>query len=147
MPRDRSSWLQTPPEIVPEWYLLPFYAILRAFDFNIGPIDSKLAGVLAMFASIGILFVLPGGTAADGGHRPALTWSEATRIEWGVILLFGGSRFSNMMGDVAKGIKNFKKGMAEDDDKAAEPSRLEAPRPADPAATPTREADRTVQDR
>jgi quinol-cytochrome oxidoreductase complex cytochrome b subunit len=51
--------LQTPPEIVPEWYLLPFYAILRAFDFNIGPIDSKLAGVLAMFASIGILFMLP----------------------------------------------------------------------------------------
>jgi ubiquinol-cytochrome c reductase cytochrome b subunit len=51
--------LQTPPEIVPEWYLLPFYAILRAFDFNIGPIDSKLAGVLAMFASIGILFFLP----------------------------------------------------------------------------------------
>jgi len=51
--------LQTPPEIVPEWYLLPFYAILRAFDFNIGPIDSKLAGVLAMFAAIGILFLLP----------------------------------------------------------------------------------------
>jgi quinol-cytochrome oxidoreductase complex cytochrome b subunit len=51
--------LQTPAEIVPEWYLLPFYAILRAFDFNIGPIDSKLAGVLAMFASIGVLFVLP----------------------------------------------------------------------------------------
>ncbi len=51
--------LQTPPEIVPEWYLLPFYAILRAFDFNIGPIDSKLGGVLAMFASIGVLFVLP----------------------------------------------------------------------------------------
>ena len=51
--------LQTPPEIVPEWYLLPFYAILRAFDFNIGPIDSKVAGVLAMFASIGVLFVLP----------------------------------------------------------------------------------------
>jgi ubiquinol-cytochrome c reductase cytochrome b subunit len=49
----------TPPEIVPEWYLLPFYAILRAFDFNIGPIDSKLAGVMAMFASIGVLFVLP----------------------------------------------------------------------------------------
>jgi sec-independent protein translocase protein TatA len=33
-----------------------------------------------------------------------------------VILLFGGSRFSNMMGDVAKGIKQFKKGMAEDDE-------------------------------
>ena len=51
--------LQTPPEIVPEWYLLPFYAVLRALDFNIGPIDSKLAGVLAMFASIGVLFILP----------------------------------------------------------------------------------------
>ena len=55
----RANPLQTPPEIVPEWYLLPFYAILRAFDFDIGPIDSKLAGVLAMFASIGVLFVLP----------------------------------------------------------------------------------------
>lgn len=54
-----ANALQTPPEIVPEWYLLPFYAILRAFDFNIGPIDSKVAGVLAMFASIGVLFVLP----------------------------------------------------------------------------------------
>jgi sec-independent protein translocase protein TatA len=44
-----------------------------------------------------------------------------------VILLFGGSRFSNMMGDVAKGIKQFKKGMAEDDDavKPAAPTRLE----------------------
>ncbi len=51
--------LQTPPEIVPEWYLLPFYAILRAFDFNIGPIDSKVAGVFAMFLSIGVLFILP----------------------------------------------------------------------------------------
>ncbi len=51
--------VQTPPEIVPEWYLLPFYAILRAFDFNMGPIDSKTAGVFAMFLSIGVLFVLP----------------------------------------------------------------------------------------
>jgi sec-independent protein translocase protein TatA len=32
------------------------------------------------------------------------------------ILLLGGGRFSNMMGDVAKGVKNFKKGMSEDDD-------------------------------
>jgi sec-independent protein translocase protein TatA len=49
-----------------------------------------------------------------------------------VILLFGGSRFSNMMGDVAKGIKQFKRGMAEDEDKPAEPTRIEgkpAPEP------------------
>lgn len=34
-----------------------------------------------------------------------------------VMLLFGGKRFSTMMGDVAKGLKNFKAGMADDDDK------------------------------
>jgi len=44
--------LVTPAHIVPEWYLLPFYAILRS-------IPDKLAGVLAMFGSIAILFVLP----------------------------------------------------------------------------------------
>ena len=33
-----------------------------------------------------------------------------------ILLLFGGNRFSAMMGDVAKGLKSFKKGMAEDDD-------------------------------
>ncbi|MEZ5922561.1 MAG: cytochrome b N-terminal domain-containing protein [Parvularculaceae bacterium] len=51
--------LVTPPHIVPEWYFLPFYAILRAITFNIGPITSKLGGVIAMFASIGVLFILP----------------------------------------------------------------------------------------
>jgi len=58
--------LQTPPHIVPEWYFLPFYAILRAFTadaFIYWPISwlmsAKLAGVLAMFASILVLFVLP----------------------------------------------------------------------------------------
>jgi ubiquinol-cytochrome c reductase cytochrome b subunit len=42
----------TPSHIVPEWYLLPYYAILRA-------IPNKLLGVLAMFGSIFILFALP----------------------------------------------------------------------------------------
>ena len=51
--------LQTPAHIVPEWYFLPFYAMLRAITFNIGPIDSKLGGVLVMFGSIIILFFLP----------------------------------------------------------------------------------------
>ena len=44
--------LQTPPEIVPEWYFLPFYAILRS-------VPDKLLGVLMMFGSILVLFVLP----------------------------------------------------------------------------------------
>jgi ubiquinol-cytochrome c reductase cytochrome b subunit len=42
----------TPPSIVPEWYLLPFYAILRS-------IPNKLLGVVAMFGSLFILLVLP----------------------------------------------------------------------------------------
>jgi ubiquinol-cytochrome c reductase cytochrome b subunit len=69
--------LQTPPEIVPEWYLLPFYAILRAFDFNIGPIDSKTAGVFAMFLSIGVLFVLPWldtSRVRSMRYRPTARW-------------------------------------------------------------------------
>ena len=63
-----------------------------------------------------------------------------------VILLFGGSRFSNMMGDVAKGIKQFKKGMAEDDDDTP-PTRIEG-KPA-PAAEPTvtREAEAVREER
>ena len=51
--------LVTPAHIVPEWYLLPFYAMLRAVNFNLGPIDAKLMGVLVMFGSIAILFVVP----------------------------------------------------------------------------------------
>jgi quinol-cytochrome oxidoreductase complex cytochrome b subunit len=49
----------TPPHIVPEWYLLPFYAILRAITFDIWFIPAKLIGVVAMFASILILMFLP----------------------------------------------------------------------------------------
>ncbi len=44
--------LVTPAHIVPEWYFLPFYAILRA-------VPSKLGGVMLMFAAIGVLFLLP----------------------------------------------------------------------------------------
>jgi len=44
--------LVTPAHIVPEWYFLPFYAILRS-------IDNKLIGVIAMFAGVCILFALP----------------------------------------------------------------------------------------
>ena len=44
--------LQTPAHIVPEWYFLPFYAILRA-------VPDKLLGVLLMFAAVMVLFFLP----------------------------------------------------------------------------------------
>jgi quinol-cytochrome oxidoreductase complex cytochrome b subunit len=49
----------TPAHIVPEWYFLPFYAILRAIDFNILFIDSRLGGVIFFAASILILFFVP----------------------------------------------------------------------------------------
>jgi len=49
----------TPPHIVPEWYFLPFYAILRAFTQDIWFISAKLQGVVAMFSAIIILFFLP----------------------------------------------------------------------------------------
>jgi len=44
--------MQTPPAIVPEWYLLPFYAILRS-------IPNKLLGVIAMFSAILIILAMP----------------------------------------------------------------------------------------
>jgi ubiquinol-cytochrome c reductase cytochrome b subunit len=47
-----ANSLVTPAHIVPEWYYLPFYAILRS-------IPDKLGGVIAMFASILILYFLP----------------------------------------------------------------------------------------
>ena len=51
-----------------------------------------------------------------------------------VVLLFGGGRVSTLMGDVAKGIKSFKKGMAEDDDDLTRPPpRLRNQPPVDPA--------------
>jgi quinol-cytochrome oxidoreductase complex cytochrome b subunit len=56
---DKANPLSTPAHIVPEWYYLPFYAILRAITFNVGPIDAKLGGVIAMFGSILVWFVLP----------------------------------------------------------------------------------------
>jgi sec-independent protein translocase protein TatA len=43
-----------------------------------------------------------------------------------VMLLFGKGRFSDMMGDVAKGIKSFKKGMAEEDEPKAAERRVES---------------------
>ena len=44
--------LVTPPHIVPEWYFLPFYAILRA-------VPNKLLGVILLFGSLAVLFILP----------------------------------------------------------------------------------------
>ena len=62
----KADPLLTPPSIVPEWYFLPFYAILRAIDFDLAIpfvgvvlVPAKLLGVIAMFAAIITLFFLP----------------------------------------------------------------------------------------
>ena len=62
----QANPLVTPAHIVPEWYYLPFYAILRA-------VPDKLGGVIAMFASILILFALPWldtSKVRSGNYRP-----------------------------------------------------------------------------
>jgi ubiquinol-cytochrome c reductase cytochrome b subunit len=62
--------LVTPPHIVPEWYFLPFYAILRA-------VPSKLGGVVLMFASIAILAFLPWldmSRVRSTKYRPIYRW-------------------------------------------------------------------------
>jgi ubiquinol-cytochrome c reductase cytochrome b subunit len=65
--------LSTPANIVPEWYFWPFYAILRAFTVDFLFIPAKLLGVVAMFASILLLFFLPGldtSPVRSGHYRP-----------------------------------------------------------------------------
>ena len=58
-----------------------------------------------------------------------------------ILLLFGKGRFSDMMGDVAKGIKSFKKGMSEDDDAVAPPKRIEPDRSVEAPAERSRTLD------
>lgn len=62
--------MQTPPAIVPEWYLLPFYAILRS-------IPNKLVGVIAMFGALLILMILP---KTDLGYTKGLQFRIFTKI-------------------------------------------------------------------
>ena len=69
--------LSTPAHIVPEWYFWPFYAILRAFTVDF-ILPAKLWGVVAMFASILLLFFLPWldkSPVRSGSYRPMFKWS------------------------------------------------------------------------
>ncbi len=69
--------LVTPPHIVPEWYFLPFYAILRV-------IPDKLFGVLFMFGSIALLFFMPW---LDGAKVRSLTFRPIYRaLFWSFVI-------------------------------------------------------------
>ena len=90
--------LVTPPHIVPEWYFLPFYAILRSATFDVWFVSAKLLGVLLMLASVAILFVLPwldGSPVRSARFRPVykqMFWIFAADC---VILGIVGSRPPN----------------------------------------------------
>src|SRR3546814_18840955 len=65
--------LSTPAHLVPEWYFWPFYSILRAFTFYFLFVPAKLLGVMAMFASLLLLFFLPWldrSPVRSGNYRP-----------------------------------------------------------------------------
>ncbi|MCL2715487.1 MAG: cytochrome b N-terminal domain-containing protein [Alphaproteobacteria bacterium] len=68
----------TPPHIVPEWYYLPFYAILRS-------IPSKLGGVVAMFAAILVLCFLPW---LDSARTKSSKYRPLAKIAfWGFVVV------------------------------------------------------------
>lgn len=67
----------TPAHIVPEWYFLPFYAILRSITFDIFFLEAKFLGVIAMFASIVILFLIPW---IDKSKVRSMTFRPLSRI-------------------------------------------------------------------
>jgi ubiquinol-cytochrome c reductase cytochrome b subunit len=69
--------MQTPPAIVPEWYLLPFYAILRS-------IPNKLLGVIAMFSAILIILVLP---ITDLGKSRGLQFRPLSKVGFYVFVV------------------------------------------------------------
>jgi ubiquinol-cytochrome c reductase cytochrome b subunit len=92
----------TPPHIVPEWYFLPYYAILRSFTIDIGIpftgivlISSKLGGVILMFLSIAIYFVLPWldkSTVRSARFRPMYRIAFWLLLIDGIFLGYLGSK-------------------------------------------------------
>jgi ubiquinol-cytochrome c reductase cytochrome b subunit len=80
--------LVTPPHIVPEWYFLPFYAILRA-------IPSKLFGVIAMFSAIAVLLFVPWldtSRVRSTKYRPVYRWFFWLLVFTCIALGFLGSK-------------------------------------------------------
>ena len=95
----QANPLVTPPHIVPEWYFLPFYAILRAFtgSFLGIPLGSfaKLFGVLAMFSAVLILAFAPWldtSRVRSAKYRPWFKWAFWTFAFTCVALGYLGSK-------------------------------------------------------
>jgi len=104
--------LVTPPHIVPEWYFLPFYAILKAFTADVwlvialnwltfGIVDASLFGVLAMFASIVVMALVPWldtSAVRSGRYRPMFKWCFALLVVTFIILGWIGSMSPDALG-------------------------------------------------
>jgi len=100
-----ANALATPSHIVPEWYFLPFYAILRAFDnevwlviavewISFGIIDAKFFGVLAMFGAIAVMALAPWldtSSVRSGRYRPMFkVWFALLVVDF-IILMWVGA--------------------------------------------------------
>ena len=101
--------LSTPAHIVPEWYYLPFYAILRAFTGDVwlvilvnwasfGIIDAKFFGVIAMFGAIAVMALVPWldtSSVRSGRFRPKFkAWFWLLVIDF-VVLTWVGAQAPN----------------------------------------------------
>ena len=98
--------LVTPAHIVPEWYYLPFYAILRAFTADVwavqavsfltgGIVGAKFFGVLAMFGSILVMALVPWldtSKTRSGAYRPMFKfWFWLLALDF-MVLMWVGAR-------------------------------------------------------
>ena len=98
--------LSTPAEIVPEWYLLPYYAVLRSFTGDVwlvqltsfitfGIVDAKLFGVLAMFGAILVMALAPWldtSRTRSGRYRPMFKWWFWLLVVDFIVLTWVGAR-------------------------------------------------------
>ena len=102
----QANSLATPAHIVPEWYFLPFYAILRAFTAEVwivqaatflsgGIIDAKFFGVLAMFGAIAVMALAPWldtSSVRSGRYRPMFKWWFGIFVADFIFLMWLGAR-------------------------------------------------------
>jgi len=100
-----ANALVTPAHIVPEWYLLPFYAILRAFTAEVwvvqlatflsgGIVTAKLFGIIAMFGAIIVMALAPWldtSSVRSGRYRPQFKWWFALLVIDFFVLMWCGA--------------------------------------------------------
>ncbi len=101
-----ANALKTPAEIVPEWYFLPYYGILRAFTADVwvvqfasfvtgGIINAKFFGVIAMFGAIFVMVLVPWldtSRVRSGKYRPSFKWWFWLLAVDFVVLTWAGSQ-------------------------------------------------------